>query len=237
MKIAICYYGLADNLDSIQNSNACNLPVNFRSSYEMHKNVLWIPNKMDVFIHTWSYKKQDTLKDLYKPIKGIYEPQIDFISRANEINNDSSLFGHYQRGHIMSRWYSTKNVIKLKSEYERENNFKYDLVMLSRFDCKYLGNWDLSLLNPELFYITGGWGADYNKEYPDLWFISNTNYIDKLGSLYDNMAYVFNERRFDNSESFWGGHLLARRHIAREGLLDKVTHYKKHIIDSDILRG
>lgn len=237
MKIAICYYGLAHNLDDVQNSNACNLPVNFRSAYELHKNNLWIPNEMDVFIHSWSYKKEKDINDLYKPIKSIFEPQIDFTNIANNINNDPSLFGHYQRAHIMSRWYSTKKSIELKSEYEKEKNFKYDLVMVTRFDCKYTGNWDLKSLNPSLFYITGGWGANYSKEYPDLWFISNSNYIDKLSSLYDNMKHVFYENRFDDVSNYWGGHLLARRHIAREGLLNKVNHYKIHTIDSDIIRG
>lgn len=237
MKIAMCYYGLSYNLDNIKESNAPSLPVNFYSSVNMHKKVLWEPNDMDIFIHTWSYEKKRDIELLYNPIASIFEPQIDFTTVANSINTPIESDPSNQKKHIISRWYSTQQSIKLKSNYEIENNFKYDLVMISRFDCKYSGEWNLSKLNPELFYISGGWPGNYDIEYPDLWFISNSYNIDKLGTLYDKLETTFNTNVHDNLQSFWGGHLLIRRHLGNENLLDKITKYKNHYIDSDIIRG
>lgn len=237
MRIALCYYGLSSNIGKVENSNAYNLPVNYLSTYNSHINSLITPNKADVFIHTWDHGGAEHIVDDFSPKSIIIEPQIDFILEANKISNDSSVFGYHQRHHILSRWYSNKKVLELKKEFEEKNNFEYDLVMVTRFDCKYEGKWNLSELNPNNFYCTGGWGANYNNELPDLWFISNSKNMDIFSKMYDNLYDTFHENRFDNLSNQWGGHLLVRRYLGLSGLLDKLTHYKNHHTDSDIVRG
>lgn len=237
MRVAICYYGLSSNIGRIQNSNAYNLPVNYLSNYENHKQVLIKPNNADVFMHTWYHDSVDDVLVKYEPKKYVIEPQIDFYEKASNINNDPTVFGYHQRHHILSRWYSNMRSIRLKEQYEIENNFKYDIVMVTRFDCFYSGEWNLLTLDPSYFYIIGGWGADYNKEFPDVWFISNTENIDVLGNMYNTLNAVYYENRYDNVANYWGGHLLIRRYLGMVNLLGKIRHYKDHRIDNDIKRG
>lgn len=237
MKIAICYYGLSYNLDHIGGSNAYNLPVNYQSSYDNHRSTLIDANNADVFLHTWDHSMKGDLIDKYKPLDYLIEPQIDFTDRANKINNDPEVFGHHQRHHILSRWYSTMRVVELKKRWEHTTGVVYDLVMLTRYDCQYNGDWILSELSNDYLYITDGWNADYNREFPDLWFIGNTDYINLLGGMFENMHQTFYTNDYDNTSNYWGGHLLVRRYIGLTGLLYRTKRYKHHHSDSDIKRG
>lgn len=234
MKIALCYYGLSHNLNNIQNSNAYNLPVNYLKAFQSHKENLIDPNNMDVFIHSWSHENIGDIVDKYKPKKSLFEQQIDFYKKADKINSDPNVWGYSQRHHILSRWYSNKKVLELKQQYEKENQFTYDLVMVTRFDCVYNGNWNLSELDPTRFYVTGGWGGNYETELPDLWFISNSENMDILSKMYDELGFIFKE--YPNT-AFWGGHLLIKKYLHCTGLSEKIQYYKQHHIDSDILRG
>ena len=80
-------------------------------------------------MHSWSTDYEKGLVDVYKPKNYIIEKQIDF--KQSSVRQNS----------IASRWYSLAMVNQLKSLYEEENDFKYDWVMLSRFD--YVFNKDL----------------------------------------------------------------------------------------------
>ena len=44
---------------------------------------------------------------------------------------------HARKQNHYSRWYSNKMVNNLRSQYEKENKFKYDFVMTSRFDLAF----------------------------------------------------------------------------------------------------
>ena len=51
-------------------------------------------------------------------------PKYNILSKTEEIRKQT----HY------SLWYSRKKAVELKSQYEKEHGFKYDCVMLARFD-------------------------------------------------------------------------------------------------------
>lgn len=234
MRIAICYYGLSYNLEKILGSNAYNFGVNYEKAFPSHRDNLIGPNDpVDIFIHSWSHSKIGDIIDKYQPKKSLFEQQIDFTEEANQINNNPNIFGFEQRHHILSRWYSTQKVLELKQQYEKENNFEYDLVMLTRFDCFYSGDWNLVQLNPEYFYVVGGWGGNYNTELPDLWFISNSKDIDKLSNVNKGIKDIFKEE----SDAIWGGHYLIKKYLDKINITSKIKHYKTHHIDNDILRG
>lgn len=236
-KVAVCYYGIASNIGNIENSNAPSLPVNYKTTYKNHMSNIIEENNADVFIHTWSSHMHDDLIKDFNPKYCIAEPQIDFTEEANKISNNPSMFGHFQRHHVLSRWYSTKKSIELKKKYEEETGVNYDYVILTRFDCIYNGDWNVSNLDSDKFYIAGGWSQNYNEEFPDLWFISNSENMDKLSMAYDNTSNVFFNNSFDSHESYWGSHLLSRRYLGYFDLLDKVKHFKIHKKDTDIVRG
>ena len=86
------------------------------------KHIFDVNDTVDVFIHCWDTQYEKQLTELYQPKKSKFQEQIQF---DNEI-----MRGNF----IESRWYSTKQVTELKKEYEKENDFTYDVVMSSRFD-------------------------------------------------------------------------------------------------------
>jgi hypothetical protein len=234
-RVAICYYGLSYNLDNVQNTNVDSVEVNYEWLVDNHKNTLWSQNEADIFIHTWKSSKEEEIKSEYSPKLSIFEPQIDFSHEADLICSDTSLEYYSRRGHIMSRWYSNKKVLELKKQYELANNFSYDIVIVTRFDSLYRGNWDISNLNSEFFYVTGGWPCDYSKYLPDVWFISNSNNMDILGKLFDEMKYAY-YYNCDGLHNDWNGHSLVLRHLTRYNINNKIQHFKKHYIDSNIAR-
>jgi hypothetical protein len=234
-RVAICYYGLSYNLDNVQNSNADSAEINYEWLIDNHKNSLWMQNNADIFIHTWKSSKEEEIKNLYSPKLSLFEPQIDFSEHANSICSDSSLEYYSRRNHLMSRWYSNKKVLELKNKYETLNNFSYDIVMVTRFDSIFRGDWNISNLNNDMFYVTGGWPCDYSKYLPDVWFISNSNNMNILGKLFDEIKYTY----YDNSDGLnndWNSHSLVLRHLTRYNINNKINHFKNHYTDSNIAR-
>lgn len=131
MKVAFCLYGLAGGI----NDKFGGLPVDFNIGFEHYKKHILDKNDYDVFIHTWSVNFEKEIKEIYKPKKSIFEKQIIF-HKPNLIYK--LLSAEPKRlNNIYSRWYSTKKAIELKQEYEKENNFKYDCVFVTRFDVAF----------------------------------------------------------------------------------------------------
>ena len=53
-----------------------------------------------------------------------------------------------------SRWYSTREVIRLKTVYETLNGFNYDIVFLTRLDVGFYTRVDLDKYDPKCFYAS-----------------------------------------------------------------------------------
>jgi len=95
-----------------------------------------------------------------------------------------------------SRWYSTKKVLELKNIYENDNNFKYDIVILCRFDndkpgCNIsynlLDKIDFNTIDNNYIYAEYRKGrSDCNYAMNDLWFFANSDNINMFMTLYDN---------------------------------------------------
>jgi len=93
-----------------------------------------------------------------------------------------------------SRWYSNSESIKLKQKYEKENGFKYDWVLLSRFDVFYNKTFNLKDLDKNCFYggsrysDSGSKRHDYDFAFEDFWYLASSDVMDKFGNLvYDNI--------------------------------------------------
>ena len=109
----------------------------------------------DIFIHAWFNESMigtpfqsaqpgqsgqigawtaDTVKMLQSlnPKKLLIEKPRDFEEFAHLQNLPSAI-----QTHLASNTYSVYKANQLKCEYEEENNFKYDLVIRGRVDCKY----------------------------------------------------------------------------------------------------
>ena len=143
-------------------------------------------NDIDIFIFSWQVDKEEEFKKYLNPKKMKLIPQIEFeIPKHLKGKNDKRVIAHY------SRWYGVQEVMKLKKQYEEENNFKYDLVVNARFDICWNKPFDFSLLPSNEFHIpihpdrpNYGWPAE-NNEILDHIFASNSETMDIYSSLFN----------------------------------------------------
>ena len=98
-----------------------------------------------------------------------------------------------------SRWYSNKRVLELMNTYQSKEKIMYDCVMVTRLDIgffKKINFHDLELSNFYAGYRNNApnkknnFKGDYenelsDKEFNDLWFISNSRDMIKFSKLFD----------------------------------------------------
>ena len=214
MKVALCLMGI---VGAVSEKYGIGQDIDYRIGHHFIKKHILDKNDVDVFIHSWSTDWKDGLVDVYKPKKHLIEEQIDFGEETLKYHS------------IKSRWYSTKKVVELKSEYENENNFKYDFVMIYRFDCIFNKDVIFSEFDNRYFY-TSHVNECYKSKchcegismYADLWFFGNSNDIDLFGSYIDNWKeYGMRSKFVDQS---YNNHKDIFHHIRRTGLGSRIKH-------------
>ncbi len=157
-RVAYCLYGLSGGAKGKDGKGKD--PDIFRLGHKHAYEHLLSRNNMDVFMHTWSIESEEELKSLYKPVKAVFEPQIYFdIPEWIIANRDANAVNYHY-----SRWYSTKKVLELKKQYEKENGFKYDFVMTTRFDLAWNRGIDFSKLSQKKFYACQNCYMIYRKK-------------------------------------------------------------------------
>ena len=233
MKTAICFNGYVGTTKGKTQEGQGDPRKCFEMSSHLYKKHIIDKNDVDVFVHSWSVDLEKEIIDAYKPKKCIVEQQKIFdIPKHVTGNNEVRKQSHY------SLWYSRKKSIQLKNEYERENNFKYDCVMLARFDLawqsdlifkeydqKYFwtGKWPKKILNGRMLkdydywklsdlgleMKTEWWGYPYNNHgLLGTWFFSNSENINKFATLYDCLDEYCLPDRCPHNDD---GHISAHR--------------------------
>jgi hypothetical protein len=259
MRVALCFFGLVGGrVTKTGNGEGLDPAI----AYEYYKkHLLDINDEVDIFIHSWSYKERDKLLKLYKPIKSCIEEQMDFPQAANHpeklgsFKNKAKLFIRRvfnNKEYIQeikrlenyswrtySRWYSSKKAIALKSEYEKENNFKYDTVMITRLDVGFFTDLDFSKYDMNYFYASNrndaatkehDYQANYKNhcegiEFMDLWFFSNSDNMDKFAKLYDEIeSYKISPHR------------SSKQHVDKFIGKDKVKYTLYRWFDHEMIR-
>jgi hypothetical protein len=201
MRTALCLCGIVGGKGG-RDGGGGNVP--FEECYNTYKDRIIDINGADVFIHSWSCDVKDEVVGLYKPVKYEFNQQKTF---KKERKLFTSLAAKKQESayRSLSRWYSTKKVIELKKAYEVENKFKYDCVMLARFDLLFFV--DLNFSNYDLKYLhASNWntpmglpGRPHIKAdkvnrsldrdgFLDLWFFSNSDTMDEFAEVYDGIV-------------------------------------------------
>jgi hypothetical protein len=168
-------------------------------------------NDVDVFFHCWEQgdEVKKMIHHMYDPIKIEYEKQKDFkeelesmdqtwfddgFDRSGTMYKSNSIFQTF------SFLYSRKRSLELKAEYEKENNFKYDAVILARTDIGTRGK-----EHPQTYYVTNinfDSSLDMNKlyaaywdqmnwGYADHWFYSSSDNMDLVGTAYDKISTYY----------------------------------------------
>lgn len=196
MRSALCLFGI---IGGTQGKDGLGDPVDIEACHKSYREHVIRINNCDVFIHSWSAGFQEHLLRLYEPKKYIIEPQIDFSPKVKNRERPKYLFRAY------SRWYSTKKVVELKSQYEKENGFKYDWVMVGRLDLLFFVDFLFKNLDPNYFHA-GIWNAaphyrpkkgvlppdrinrsEKMQALMDLFFVANSDMMNQFSTVYDNL--------------------------------------------------
>ena len=225
MKVALCLYGLVGSNRGKSYDKKGGTDKVLEACFKSFKNHIIDKNETDVFFHTWDQEFEDELVKKYNP--KLYKTEKQKIFYDTVPGPNKRVQAHY------SRWYSTKIVNQLKQKYEKENNFKYDFVILSRFDMIWTVDIICKKLNKNIFYIPGqtkggvSWGWPNNKsglpyEIGDLFFVSNSENMDNFSLLYDYINdYILKERC-----PTWDGisnHMLTFFHLKKLNLVPNNT--------------
>tara|TARA_Y100000004_G_scaffold7737_1_gene8648 strand:- start:384 stop:1190 length:807 start_codon:yes stop_codon:yes gene_type:complete len=145
-------------------------------------------NDVDFFIFSWHTDFENEFETFIKPKKMKLIPQVDFeIPEHLQGANINRVIAHY------SRWYGFKEVMKLMSEYESQNDFEYDLVVSARFDICWNKPYYFKNLNNNQFHIpihpdasSYGW-PDQGPEILDHIFASNTVWMKQYSNMFDHL--------------------------------------------------
>ena len=107
----------------------------------------------------------------------------------------------HPKDHQISMFYGIEQAVKLKKEYEEENNFKYDYVIRMRSDLLFLQppgefeDYDQSKLH--VFDVQPGpdWIQTGVKDYGILDIIAwgGSDVMDKYGTIYSNLQRITEE--------------------------------------------
>ena len=245
-RVAFCLYGIVggtkgkagDKGNEATSDDILNL------GYQHYKKHIFSNNEnVDVFIHTWSVDSKERIESLYQPKKATFQEQVIF-------DVPDYVKGEYKRKqNHYSRWYSTKKVVELKSQYEQENDFKYDFVFLTRFDIAWQKKLDFSKFNPKYFYAADcfqvkpfmglihlKYGYPYQKEgLADLWFFSNSDQMEVFSNLYDCLDNYTKPGKCPYSPNVGlTNHKLASYHLKQTGLINKLRFAFEHLSKNEV---
>ena len=215
MKIALCLHGLVGSINTKSyardESDLSGKKLCAELSFKDWKRCILDENDIDVFFHTWDVELEDYLVESYKPKKYQIEEQIIFKVEYKDDN---------QRNQAQySRWYGGKKVIEMKSEYEKENKFKYDCVIDARFDLAWnnpikFTDYDMSYFHIPTVKKNGtwfGWPHTTQPEVMDFLFFSNSENMNNFSPLLYDMLGDYNKTIYQ-----WNGmsaHFLSFAHL------------------------
>ncbi len=196
MKVALCISGQ---------------PRLVKTGFLTHQKFILDKYDTDVFIHTWYDENKDKLNEcggeyemnqtviddvlnLYKPVKVIVENQRTDLTEITHNHAGPPIFPQ------VSMFYSMMKSNDLKTEHEKENNFKYDVVIRSRFDSGLLKEIDLTIIKPNTVV---GIDAIDSELLCDWLFYGDSETMDKMVDVYDHLITLK-----ENIITFCGENLL-----------------------------
>lgn len=215
-------------------------PRSFAEAYPyIKKNIIDCNPNVDVFIHCWYDEKEagqkfkntsDSAREgginvvetnvpnqlirLYQPKLYAFEPQQDFstfIKPEYEFARDKT-----QPFATFSMWTSIFKCNELKKQYEKENDFIYDIVIKARFDLAITTPVYTSNLQNQNTIITIG-PEPQTEIAADILFYTSSQSMDKVAELAHHLEEYFPVLGIWNNETF------LYHHIVKNGL--SVTHH------------
>ena len=209
MKVALCLSGIVGSNQRWGKG----YDLDYSIGYEHLKNSVIDQANVDVFIHSWSQEHEEGLCKLYNPVRSIFEKQVDF-----GYSNPKSFA-------IMSQGYTRKTAVRLALNYEIENNFEYDFILLTRFDLAWFKQFNFNQLDTSKVYAAG---PEAHRKINDFFFLANSKNMEILTDTYDYLPELenlnINETNGTIAPSF---HRAVWKHLQKSNLLH-LTKYIMH---------
>ena len=196
MKVALCLHGYFDSRMDLTSKGS--------DGYQhIKKNIL---DKADVddYIHNWQPDLEKSIRELYKPVNAVFEPQVDFEPIVDSLGL-SHMPGDSPMGRspatILSHFYSIQECFKLI------DFSKYDLVIKARFDLGRINRntsgpgkhnpYPVQCINfipncdPNRLHMAD-W--QYFEDGPaDMWFYAGPDIMKNFTTLYDDVSKNLNK--------------------------------------------
>ena len=201
-KVALCLSGVVGSLKRWGQGD----DIDYRQGYEHLKKAIIDNANTDVFIHSWSKEYEKELSKLYKPVKSLFENQIDF-----KYQNPKSFA-------IMSQGYTRKSAVELALEHGKE----YDFLVITRMDLAWFKSIDFNKLDKSKIYAAG---PKADGKINDLFFIANKN---KMRELVESFNHIESLEDLNIDET--GGtiapsyHRVVWKHLKKVNLLKDVEY-------------
>jgi len=135
MKVALCMRGAVSKKSGsffCKNDLYVNSEyVNYTSCYHSILKHIIQPNpdySIDFFCQGWNIDLEKDIVSKYNPKKSCFEHNSKYNEEISSLCKNERDFGGISQG------FAFKRAIELKEEYEKENNMKYDIVILYRYD-------------------------------------------------------------------------------------------------------
>lgn len=132
----------------------------------------------DFFIHCWNEDLKESLTSLYNPKKSVFENNLLYNDEINKKVREPNEFTG------ISHALSIKKSIELAEEYQKENDIKYDLIILFRPDLIILKDMNLKEYNSNKIYVNGHTPPD---PVGDFHFVMGTELASQFKHLYDGV--------------------------------------------------
>jgi len=139
----------------------------------------------------------NSVYELYDPKKMLLEKQINFDEKDYNIRKSSFIIPRF----TLSKMSSMQKVCKLKTSYESENDFTYDLVVSLRFDLGIqseiiLSGFENNFVNVSTHGVSDNVGIDVSHGImPSKMFDKYTQLIDCVDDYWRNMNVEFCDER------------------------------------------
>jgi hypothetical protein len=136
-RVALCMRGAVSKKDmTFEKMNELyennNEYVDYKACYNSIIKHIVEPNlneyQFDIFCHGWNVDLEKNIVDMYSPVKYLFEDNKKYNDYIKELCVSDRDFGGISQALTM------KKSIELKEQYEAEQNFKYDVVILYRYD-------------------------------------------------------------------------------------------------------
>jgi len=178
-------------------------------------------NDVDIFLFSWHKDKQKELEEIYKPKKSLFMEQAEFVDLPDHLKDREP---PRVQAHI-SKWYGFKEVMRLRKEYEQENNVEYDLVVNARLDHFWNKDINFSNFDTEKVHLSKfndrvyGWPTDVcHEELLGDIFVMKPEYMDEFANMFDKLSEYTSPGQCPQWRVI-SHHFLVVWHLEKMGLL------------------